>query len=310
MLTRLQQLFPNQVYQQVALSNYSCWEIGGPVDWFIEVNSERCLIESLNWLRLEGMPYCVIGSGTNILFDDSGFRGCVLRMGREFDTVEWSESHVYAQSGAWIPSIAFHAARAGLSGLEHTIGIPATVGGLVYMNGGSMRRNISEMIVSVKVMRANGELCELTREECGFSYRKSRFHYSDEIILGAKMKFSTKKAYQEQRLELLHILKSRRCKFPRKSPSCGSVFKSSPELHSNYGPPGKVIEDLGFRGKVFGGICVSSEHANFIINCGGGTSYEVLTIVDEIRVECQMQYGMDLIPEFQYLHPVDGITSL
>ena len=84
----------------------------------------------------------------------------------------------------------------------------------------------------------------------------------------------------------------------------------SPELHSSYGPPGKVIEDLGFRGKIFGGICVSPYHANFIVNCGGGSSSEVLSVVDEIRGKCQLEYGMDLIPEFEYVHPINGMTIL
>jgi len=256
------------------------------------------------------MPYCVIGRGTNLLFDDAGFRGCVIYMGPAFSGVDCDGERLRAQAGAWTPRVALTAARCGLSGIEHAIGIPASFGGLICMNGGSQRKGVGELTERVRVLAPGGGMVEYGREACDFRYRHSRFQTSGEIVLSATLCFGRRRSYEEQRLELLSILRERSRKFPRKQPSCGSVFKSSPELYEAYGPPGKIIEDLGYKGKRRGNIRVSQQHANFIINDGGGSSADVLALVNEIRDAVRVKTGLLMYPEFRFVHPTAGILEV
>ena len=252
------------------------------------------------------MSFCIIGQGTNLLFDDAGYRGCVIRIGNGLSGVTVDRNRIIVEAGCWVPRLALVAARHGLAGLEHAIGIPASLGGLVCMNGGSQRKNIGELIETVTVLTPEGTLRTDSVSECGFGYRKSRYQDSGDIVLRATLRFERSRPYEEQRVEMLQILRERSRKFPRKLPSCGSVFKSSPELYEAYGPPGKIIEDLGFKGQVRGRIQVSSAHANFIVNLGDGSSRDVLALVREIHAAVLAKTGISMEPEFLYVDPVSG----
>ena len=289
------------------LSKYSWWQIGGPADALIDISSQKNLMSALKWLKKHEIQWCMIGKGTNLLFDDVGYRGCVLRLGDKFSNIKISGNRINAEAGAWTPLLAFQAARHGLSGLEHAIGIPASFGGLIYMNGGSQRKGIGDLVEQVTTVSPEGEICTYTKSECNFGYRNSRFQGGKEIITEATLVFSDEKNYASQRKELLYILRDRRQKFPRKAPSCGSVFKSSPELFAAAGPPGKIIESLGYKGFERGGVQVSPIHANFIVNLGNGTASGVMSIVKEIHSKVLSKFHLELTPEFQYVHPLKGI---
>lgn len=299
----------NYLKNNVPLSPFSWWKIGGPADYFAEISSEEELANLLADLKMRSIPWCQIGNGTNILFDDKGFRGCIIRMGPKFSDIQVEGRKLTAQAGAWSPRVAWSAARAGYSGIEHTIGIPATFGGLVYMNGGSQRRGIGDLVEHVRVLTLQGDIKEVPASECAFAYRYSRFQESGEIILSSTLSFQELTPYKQQRPELLKILRERRHKFPRKAPSCGSVFKSSPELYAAYGPPGRIIEELGFKGGKSGNIQVSPLHANFIVNLGGGCSKDVLSLVKTIYHKTLETTGLIMHPEFQYCHPTKGFLK-
>lgn len=290
----------------IRLAGFSWWKIGGEADFFVEVASQSKLEEVVSGLREAGLPFCVIGQGTNLLFDDAGYRGCVIRIGTGLSGVTVDRDRITVEAGCWVPRLALVAARHGLAGLEHTVGIPASFGGLVCMNGGSQRKNIGELIESVTVLTPEGTLRTDSVSECGFGYRKSRYQEGGDIILHATLRFERIRPYEEQRVEMLEILRERSRKFPRKLPSCGSVFKSSPELYEAYGPPGKIIEDLGFKGKIRGRIQVSPAHANFIVNLGGGSSSDVLALVREIHAAVLAKTAISMQPEFLYVDPVSG----
>lgn len=294
----------------VMLAPYSWWKVGGPADYFIEAEGVRHLQTIIRELRAREMPFCVIGQGTNLLFDDRGYRGCVVRIVSGLSGLGIDGSRITVEAGCWVPHLARFAAKHGLSGLEHTIGIPASVGGLVCMNGGSQRKNIGELIESVTVLTPENEIRTDHVAECGFGYRQSRYQASGDIILSAVLRFERRRSYAEQRAEMLQILRERNQKFPRKMPSCGSVFKSSPELYEAYGPPGKIIEDLGFKGNIRGKIQVSPAHANFIVNLGGGASSDVLNLVQEIHAAVLQKTGLSMQPEFLYVHPTLGPSKV
>lgn len=293
----------------VRLAAYSWWGIGGDADWFIDVSSIEHLRESIALLKRLEMPFCIIGRGTNLLFDDAGYRGCVLRIGEGLSSCECRESTVLVEAGCWTPNVVWEVARHGLSGIEHAIGIPASFGGLICMNGGSQRRGIGENLTSVTALDQHGNLIVYSSKECGFSYRSSRFQdNNNEVIVSAELKLQHR-PYAEQRKELLGLLSSRRRKFPRKLPSCGSVFKSDPAMYDLYGPPGQLIEKLGYKGVSLGSIQVSPLHANFIVNNGEGASHDVLALVSRIYESALEETGYELHCEFKYLHPTQGFIS-
>ena len=284
------------------LARHSSWEIGGPADLFVEPESVEQIAELIHFVRGQEIPLVVIGEGSNLLFDDSGVRGVVMKIGHKMSRIEVSGDIIRVQAGAWVPGLARKAMQAGLGGLEHCIGIPGTLGGLVLMNGGSQRKGIGENIVQVSVVDKEGGLSHLTREQCEFSYRRSALQNSGSIVVGAELCCPVKERSQI-RAEMLADLCERRGKFPRKLPNCGSVFLSTAEMHQTFGPPGKIIEEAGLKGLRIGAAEVSQQHANFIINCGGATSADVLRVIARIRQIVREKNGFDLCCEVRYVSP-------
>jgi len=248
----------------------------------------------------------VIGQGTNLLFDDSGLRGIVLKIGESLSRVEIADNRIVAEAGAWVPGLARKAMLFGLAGLEHTIGIPGTLGGLVLMNGGSQRKGIGENVRRVWVVDPDGKQLELSREECAFEYRKSALQGTGAVVVKAELECERQPS-QRIRKMMLEDLRERRRKFPRKQPNCGSVFLSTSEMHASVGPPGKVIEDAGLKGARIGKAEVSHQHANFIVNLGGATSKDVLSLIAHIRKVVHERIGFDLCCEVRYVSPTGDI---
>lgn len=313
-MLRLYKHFQNNISSKTlistSLSSFSWWGIGGPADCLVCIESLADLKYVISHLRQNDVPYIILGEGTNILVDDMGFRGCVIKISRKFSKITSKEGLLNCEAGNWMPLLSVYVARMGLSGLEHTVGIPASLGGLVAMNGGTQRKSISDYIYSVNVLDENMKLRIDFKKECAFGYRTSRYQRSKDIIVSVDFNFDKNRSYMFQRQEMLAILRERNLKFPRKMPSCGSVFKSSPELFSSYGPPGKIIEDLGFKGLKRGGVQVSNLHANFIVNLGNGSSSEILSLVREIHSSVYSKTGIRMDPEFLYVHPEHGIVKV
>jgi len=157
------------------LSAHTTWGIGGSARYFAEPATIEEMVALVEVANNEGIPYAVIGAGSNLLVADAGVEGLVIKLGKKFSAISISGGEMVVQAGAYVPCIARKACMHGLSGIEHIIGIPASVGGLVAMNGGSRRQNIGSVIEEVKALSHDGNLRVFNREECGFSYRESRF---------------------------------------------------------------------------------------------------------------------------------------
>lgn len=299
----LQKLLPAQTRLNEDLRLHAWWRIGGTADCYFEPTSLEQLQDVVSKMAARSIPYCVIGRGTNILFDDAGFRGCIIKIGKNLANIRFGSDRVSVEAGAWVPHFTRAYSKQGFGGLEHLIGIPASIGGLVCMNGGSQRKNIGEKIHTVTAMSADGHFHQYSKTECDFGYRQSRFQHSGEIVVSAELNIDLSNDYATTRPEMLKILKDRRLKFPRKQPNCGSVFKSNPAMYAKYGPPGKIIETLGYKGRREGGVMVSELHANFIVNDNNGSSKDVLKLVGEIRNKTRTELGLDLTPEFIHLSP-------
>ena len=283
------------------LREYSRWRIGGCADLVVEPETVQQAQTLRRVLYKYNLPHLFIGDGSNLLFDDGGVRGVIVRMGRAFSKFSISGEFIDAEAGVFIPRLIQHAGRNGLVGLEHTIGIPGTLGGLIFMNGGSMQKGIGSAVDSVKAIDHKGDIVEYSHEACKFSYRCSVFQETDHLIIKARLKCAESGDVSTIRTRMLDILRSRRRKFPLKQPNCGSVFLSNPDMYDTIGPPGKVIEECGFKGFRIGDAMIPHIHANFIINMGHAKSSEVLSIIRTVRETIYRKTGYQLTCEARYV---------
>lgn len=302
---KLRSLPVGEVSLEEPLRNHCSWKIGGPADALVEPGTPEEAARLLLFAREEGLPLIVIGRGTNLLFSDRGIRGIVLKLGSRFAGWSVSGRTVIVRSGQWVPRLVRNLAEGGLSGLEHAAGIPGSFGGLVAMNGGSLRRSVCDNILFVTALSRDGEVRQFSREECAFSYRTSLFQNALRpgrkgwIILEAVLECGEEDPSTLRR-ELLRVLAERKGKFPLKQPNCGSVFTNAPEIYAEAGAPGKIVEETGLKGLRAGDAQVSSLHANFIVNLGGATARDVLTLMGEIRRRVHRRIGHWLASEVLY----------
>jgi len=307
--SRLEQLAAMEIdgaLLDAPLSSHTSWQIGGPADLLVEPSTNAQVEAVVSFTRRHGLPLLVIGQGTNLLFDDAGLRGVVLKLGHNLSRVDIKGNRIIAEAGAWVPGLARRAMQAGLAGLEHTIGIPGTLGGLVIMNGGSQRRGIGDNIRRVWVVDREGGQQELSCEQCNFSYRHSALQGTGAVVVKAEL-VCDRSEPKLIRSAMLADLRERRQKFPRKDPNCGSVFLSTSEMHASVGPPGRIIEEAGLKGTRIGQAEVSPRHANFIVNRGGATSKDVLSLIAHIRRVVYARIGFDLCCEVRYVDPAGEI---
>ena len=284
------------------LNKFSHWKIGGPADFLVEPRTVEEIAGAREIAVSSGLPWLVIGHGSNMLFDDKGFRGMIIRLGSAFNSVRIDGNSVYAQAGTWVPSLARATAARGLSGLEHTVGIPGNLGGLIFMNGGSMRKNIGEVVIYVDVLDDTNRPRRLKASECAFSYRHSLFQSKDWIVTGALLRLE-QASPDTIRKTMLAVMEERRAKFPLDFPNCGSVFSNDEQLYAQYGPPGMVLDKAGMKGTRVGDAEVSHKHANFIINHGNASSGDVLKLIEYLRCQIKEKTGFLLKCEVRYASP-------
>lgn len=284
------------------LCRHNSWQIGGPADLLIEPQSPNQVAAVMALVEKYQLPLVIIGQGTNLLFDDAGVRGVVMKIGSQMAHIDITGNRIVAGAGAWVPQVAREAMRAGLTGLEHCIGIPGTLGGLVMMNGGSHRHGIGEHVVTVTVVDKDATIHQLSAAECQFAYRFSALQKRGAVIVEVELECPPGNLADVRR-DMLLDLRERRRKFPRKQPNCGSVFLSTSEMHASVGPPGRIIENAGLKGLRCGAAEVSKQHGNFIVNLGGATSADVLTLIARIRLVIREQLDFDLCCEVRYVSP-------
>ncbi|NIQ97362.1 MAG: UDP-N-acetylenolpyruvoylglucosamine reductase, partial [Desulfuromonadales bacterium] len=167
---------------------------------------------------------------------------------------------------------------------------------------GSHRKGIGDNVTRVSIVDREGRLADLSRAECDFSYRHSALQGSGAVVVEVELQCAAgdKRAIRQ---EMIADLRERRQKFPRKLPNCGSVFLSTAEMHATVGPPGRIIEESGLKGRRVGRAEVSRQHANFIVNRGGATAADVLGLVAQIRATVRQKVGFDLRCEARFVDP-------
>lgn len=290
-LNRLVENFGDSVALNVSLSDFSNWKVGGLAAAVIAPKSIEELKKVIEFLRLHGIGRVVVGNTTNLLFSDEGVNAVLIQIAHNISGVRVDGDFLIAAAGTYVPLMARAALQYGLAGVEHTIGIPGTLGGLIYMNGGSLRKSIGDNVEYVKAMDSEGEIVTLQNADCRFAYRRSVFQSSDYIILEVGLKLEKVIDRRAMRQNMLSILRERAKKFPRRIPSCGSVFVSDPQMYNEVGPPGYVIESCGLKGQRKGGGQISEKHANFIVNNGNANASDILYLINLARDSVKREKG-------------------
>ena len=272
------------------LSSKSSFRIGGAADLAVFPKTATELKYIVAHLKDRELPYIVVGKGSNILFEDDGYHGCVIftdKMSRI--TVEGNR--ITAGAGASVTALATTAKNASLTGLEFSYGIPGSVGGAVVMNAGAYGGEMSGVFESCEIFDTEKlELCVFSAAQMDYSYRHSIFTENKNLIC-LSATFALKEGNKEEIEAVMRDLMGRRIsKQPLDYPSAGSVFKRpAPDIFV-----GKLIEDSGLKGYTIGGAQVSEKHAGFIINVGGATARDVLDLVEHIRGVIRENYGVEL----------------
>ncbi len=301
-MNMLRDICSGDVLQGVDLAAISHWKIGGSAALLLRPSSASEIAALRSWFFKRGMPHVVIGNTTNLLFADEGLRVPCIQIGAGMSRICIERGEVYAEAGAWVPRLSRILMLKGLTGGEHLCGIPGTLGGLICMNGGSNGHSIGDNVIGVESVDSRGTIVERDLGECEFGYRRSVYQANDEIVTSGRMRFFPGLC-AAIRVAMLVDLANRKRKFPLKEPSCGSVFKSNPGIYADFGPPGAVIERLGFKGMRIGGAMVSPRHANFIVNTGRAKAVDVLEIMTSIRDAVFVQTGYLLESEVRYVTP-------
>ncbi len=291
-IQNIQELVTGSISFSESLSKFTTFRVGGPADIYIEPATEEEICKLVSYFTKQNFPYIVLGNGSNVLISDEGIRGAVINLERSFSYVEIHGDTVTAGAGILLSRFVEQCVQHGLQGVEMLAGIPGTLGGALLVNAGAYGSEISDHLVDIKVVK-NGKIAVLPREEGEFAYRSSALQKV--IILEGRFRFSSADpgVLRERRKELL--LK-RNLSQPTNMPSAGSVFKN---------PSGdfaaRLIESCGLKGVREGGAVVSEKHANFIVNVGGATARDILTLVRKVQSTVFEQTGVFLQPEIQFI---------
>ena len=282
---------------EVSLKNLSTFRIGGIAPIVIYPRSIGELIGSVLLLYGHGVPYEVVGNGSNLLFGDGRLER-VLIVTRELCEIHRDGTTVTAECGASLSRLASFAAQEGLSGLAFAKGIPGTVGGAVFMNAGAYGGEMSMVVEnSLALDLRAGEL--FTVEDHAFGYRKSIYMEHPEWVCLAVNFSLTLGDREEIEANMREFAQSRREKQPLEYPNAGSYFKR-PE--GNFAA--KLIDDAGLKGMRIGDAAVSEKHAGFLLNLGEATAEDMLLLESKIREEVAARFGVELQREVRWI-PTD-----
>ncbi len=280
-----------KVWTNEPLANHTTWRIGGPCDLLIQPKDKESLILAVQIIHRHNIPWKVIGRGSNLLVRDGGIRGAVFKVAEGLSHCEFRGEEVRVGAGYSMIRLTVEAGKMGLTGLEFAGGIPGSVGGAVYMNAGAHGSDLSRILKEAEILFEDGEAKVLSNEEMQFSYRTSLLQAKKGIVLEAVLQLK-----QGDRKEIAAALAKykdrRRQTQPLQQPCAGSVFRNPPGDHA-----GRLIEAANLKGYTVGGAQVSTIHANFIVNNGGATAADVLTLMEHIQSTVKEKFGVDLHPE-------------
>lgn len=279
----------------VLLKDYTSFKIGGKADVMIFPDSIEKLSALISLIGNEKITSLVLGKGSNMLVDDIGFRGVVINTCKLDKITLADDLTVVCQCGVSLSRLCRFALENSLTGLEFAFGIPGTAGGAAYMNAGAYGGEMKDVLVSCEHIHSDGSFGEFCADELELGYRHSVYSDSDMLITSLKLKLS-KGNPEEIKAKMDELMGKRRDKQPLEYPSAGSTFKR-PEGYF----AGALIEQCNLKGYSVGGAQVSEKHAGFVINKGGATAYDVISVIEHCQKTVFEKTGVMLEPEVKII---------
>ena len=272
-----QKLGEEQILLNEPMANNTTFKVGGPADVFVKSSNVDDIIFVLTVCRDINIPYFVIGNGSNLLVRDGGIRGIVISLAELNNFSLLDDNKIYAQAGCMMPEVSKFAREHSLSGLEFAEGIPGSIGGGVVMNAGAYGSEMKDVFSTAQVINEDFQLINIDLKTMDFSYRSSYAQERGYIICGVTMQLAQGNK-TDIAAKMADYRGRRQDKQPLQMPSAGSIFKR-PLGHF----AGKLIMDAGLRGFSIGAAQVSEKHCGFIVNKGGATASDILTLIEHIQ---------------------------
>lgn len=295
---------PDLIKKNVALKDFVTFKLGGPAEFFFQAENTDALVNAISYARSQGMPWFVLGGGSNLVVSDEGIDGLVVR-NRTTDVVQidLAQDRIRISSGAKLSDLVKLAAQNGLEGIEYLAGIPGSVGGAIYGNAGAYGRCIGDLLTEATVLFPDGTVRTVKNDFFKFDYRTSRLKSELFIVLSAVIQLQ-KGSSELIQATIDDIITQREGKHPPRTVGCaGSFFKNLPALpgESRRRAAGAVLEQAGAKLMSVGGASVFEKHANFIINCGKATASDVRALAKILKQKVKQQHNIDLHEEVLYI---------
>jgi UDP-N-acetylmuramate dehydrogenase len=291
---RLRSALSGDVRASEPMARHTTARVGGPAAVFAQLDTVSDVKSAIDVLAQEGVPWTVVGKGSNLLVSDAGYEGAVLVLGREFKKHEYEDGRLKVGAGTVLGVLVQDAFRHGLVGLAWAVGIPGTVGGALAMNAGTRAGCVGDTVESATVYVPSEGLTLARGRDIAWGYRSSGLAGRG-IILETVLTV-TEGDPVRVRAEMERYLKERKASQPLGAASAGSVFVN-PEGDS----AGRLIESAGLKGMRLGGAQVSGVHANFIVNAGGASAADIVGLVRKVQMAVKDTHGVDLRPEIRFL---------
>jgi UDP-N-acetylmuramate dehydrogenase len=281
---------------QADMQEYTSFKAGGKADLLVIPSSEDELKIILMRLDRVKTPFIVMGKGTNLLIRDGGYRGVIIRFEEAFSDIKVEGTTLTAGAGASLSAVAKTAMEYSLTGMEFASGIPGSLGGGAFMNAGAYDGEMKDVVRDVRVLSHDGQQTrDVSNEKMEYGYRLSSLMATREIVLA-----STLKLVNGDREEIAAKMKEfndrRNLKQPMELPSAGSFFKRPEGYYA-----GKLIQDAGLKGLTVGGAQVSPKHSGFIVNMGGATASDIITLMHMVQATVLDQFGVKIEPEVRII---------
>lgn len=280
-----------QILFHEPMSKHTTFRVGGEAACMIYVQTEEEIRKLVSYLNQIEEDYFMLGNGSNILVGDKGYRGIIIKFGKQMEEIQVDGERMTIKAGALLPKVAVTAKEHGLTGLEFAAGIPGSIGGAIVMNAGAYDGEMKQIVESVRIIDRNGEILTLDNDAMEFGYRTSVVKDRPYIVLEVVLRLQPgdKEAIGARMEELAALRKSKQ---PLEYPSAGSTFKRPEGYYA-----GKLIMDAGMRGYRIGGAQVSDKHCGFIINVNKATAADIKEVIEEVQERVKKRFHVSLEPE-------------
>jgi UDP-N-acetylenolpyruvoylglucosamine reductase len=297
---------PEGVQRDFPLGRLTTVRTGGPADFYARPDSPERLVELLAWAQSEGMEVGVIGSGSNLLIADAGFRGLAMKLDGPLAHADREGDRLLCGGGARLPSVSARAAREGLTGIEFGVNIPGTVGGAIRMNANAYGGDLSQVLEWADVATPDGAE-RRTPPDFAFGYRRSNLG-PREVVASASFAL-TPADPADVKATLADMRSKRRAAQPSGIKTFGSTFKNPEDERAEGRTAGVLLDEAGCRGLTVGGARLSPVHANFVENAEDATTADVIALMAEARRRVAERFGVELEAEVQTLGDVQAEPS-